>query len=91
MLTNMLPLLLTAHLPLADLPDHLARQYILRDWASSPVLQSITKSTGRLCPTSRWTCSCCTKLVNRTLSDRTSRAYRLAPFLTFGGPFQLAS
>ncbi len=35
-----LPLLLTAHLPLTDLPNHLARQYILRDWASSPALQA---------------------------------------------------
>lgn len=35
-----LPLLLTAHLPLADLPSHLARQYIIRDWASSPTLQA---------------------------------------------------
>jgi len=35
-----LPLLLTAHLPLTDLPNHLARQYILRDWASSPYLQT---------------------------------------------------
>lgn len=33
------PLLLTAHLPLTDLPNHLARQYILRDWASSPWFQ----------------------------------------------------
>jgi hypothetical protein len=33
------PLLLTAHLPLSDLPNHLARQYVLRDWASSPYLQ----------------------------------------------------
>lgn len=35
-----LPLLLTAHLPLVDLPGHLARQYIIRDWASSPYLQA---------------------------------------------------
>jgi hypothetical protein len=34
-----MPLLLTAHLPLTDLPNHLARQYILRDWASSPWFQ----------------------------------------------------
>jgi hypothetical protein len=33
-----LPLLLTAHLPLDDVPNHLARQYILRDWAQSPTL-----------------------------------------------------
>jgi hypothetical protein len=35
----LVPLLLTTYLPLPDLPDHLARQYILRDWASSPQLQ----------------------------------------------------
>ena len=34
-----LPLLLTAHVPVSDLPNHLARQYILRDWAQSPMLQ----------------------------------------------------
>lgn len=34
------PLLLTTHLPLVDLPGHLARQYVIRDWASSPYLQS---------------------------------------------------
>lgn len=39
-LLAILPLLLTAHVPLTDLPNHLARQYILRDWASSPFLQS---------------------------------------------------
>lgn len=35
-----LPFLLTRHLPLNDLPDHLARQYILRDWAGSQILQT---------------------------------------------------
>jgi hypothetical protein len=35
-----LPLLLTAHLPLTDLPNHLARQYIPRDWSNSPALQA---------------------------------------------------
>src|SRR5689334_20409201 len=35
-----LPLLLTAHIPLTDLPNHLARQYIIRDIASSPILQN---------------------------------------------------
>ncbi|WP_428484046.1 hypothetical protein [Rhodopila sp.] len=34
-----IPLLLTAHLPLVDLPGHLARQYVIRDWSSSPDLQ----------------------------------------------------
>lgn len=33
------PLLLTAHIPMEDLPNHLARQYVLRDWAHSPDLQ----------------------------------------------------
>jgi hypothetical protein len=114
-LLNALPLLLTAHLPLGDLPDHLARQYILRDWASSSILQSIYQIHWALVPNLaldlfvlplrplvspetalRLFCICTvlllfcgTKLVNRTLSDRTSRAYRLVPFLTFGGPFQL--
>src|SRR3954452_15194401 len=37
---SILPLLLTQHLPLADLPNHLARMYILRDWAASPELQA---------------------------------------------------
>ncbi len=39
-LLAILPLLLTAHLPLTDLPNHLARQYILRDWAGSSFLQT---------------------------------------------------
>src|SRR4051812_44672624 len=39
-LAAILPLLVTAHLPLTDLPNHLARQYIIRDWASSPALQA---------------------------------------------------
>jgi hypothetical protein len=40
----LVPLLLTTYLPLPDLPDHLARQYILRDWASSPQLQVLSYS-----------------------------------------------
>src|SRR3954451_19379285 len=39
-LAALLPLLVTAHLPLTDLPNHLARQYIIRDWVSSPALQA---------------------------------------------------
>jgi hypothetical protein len=39
-MVSILPLLLTAHLPLSDLPAHLARLYILKDWASSPYLQT---------------------------------------------------
>ena len=35
-----LPLLLTKHLPLMDLPNHLARQYILRDVAQNQTLQT---------------------------------------------------
>jgi hypothetical protein len=34
-----LPLLITAHLPLTDLPNHLARQYILHDLPNSAVLR----------------------------------------------------
>lgn len=34
-----LPFLLTAHLPLTDLPNHLARQVILRDWSHSAAFQ----------------------------------------------------
>jgi hypothetical protein len=37
---TLVPLLLTAHLPLSDLPNHLARQFVLRDWATSPALQA---------------------------------------------------
>ena len=45
-----LPLLLTAHLPLTDLPNHLARQYILRDWSSSPFLQTFYYIRWELVP-----------------------------------------
>ena len=45
-----LPLLLTAHLPLTDLPNHLARQYILRDWAGSPYLQTFYDVRWALVP-----------------------------------------
>lgn len=34
-----LPLFLTAQIPLLDLPNHLAHQYIFRDWSSSVWLQ----------------------------------------------------
>lgn len=34
------PLLLTSHLPLSDLPNHLARQFILRDIANSTALRT---------------------------------------------------
>jgi hypothetical protein len=45
-----LPLLLTKHLPLVDLPNHLARQYILRDLTNSPVLQNIYEVRWALVP-----------------------------------------
>lgn len=45
-----LPLLLTAHLPLTDLPNHLARQFILRDWSSSPYLQTFYDVRWALVP-----------------------------------------
>jgi hypothetical protein len=45
-----LPLLITAHLPLTDLPNHLARQYILRDWANSPILQTFYSVHWALVP-----------------------------------------
>jgi hypothetical protein len=45
-----LPLLLTAHLPLTDLPNHLARQYILRDWSGSPFLQAFYYIRWELVP-----------------------------------------
>lgn len=109
-----LPLLLTAHLPLSDLPNHLARQYILRDWATSPSLQMFYLIHWRLVPNLalelfvlgarvfmpldaavRAFCIATvlllffgTRLVNRTLSGNTSRAYRLTPLLCYGGPFQ---
>lgn len=49
-LVSILPLLLTGHLPLTDLPDHLARQYILRDLAHSPILQSFYEVHWALVP-----------------------------------------
>ena len=39
LLATLVPLMLTAHLPLSDLPDHLARQQVLHDLAGSAVLQ----------------------------------------------------
>jgi hypothetical protein len=33
------PLFLTAHVPLFDMPNHIARQYVIRDIATSPTLQ----------------------------------------------------
>ncbi|WP_428483735.1 hypothetical protein [Rhodopila sp.] len=109
-----LPLLLTAHLPLSDLPNHLARQYILRDWASSPSLQqfyyihwdlvpnlalelfvlaarqvmSIDLAVRAFCLSTVLMLFLGTRLINRTLSGGQSRAYRVAPLLCYGGPFQ---
>lgn len=44
------PLLITRHLPLSDLPNHLARQFILRDWVESPALQTYYSYEWRLVP-----------------------------------------
>src|SRR5262245_129880 len=33
------PLFLTAHVPLFDMPNHIARQYVIRDIATNPTLQ----------------------------------------------------
>src|SRR5690348_1001921 len=49
-LVCILPLLLTDHLPLTDLPNHLARQYILRDWGISKELQTFYVVHWRLVP-----------------------------------------
>ncbi|MDR3539277.1 MAG: hypothetical protein P4L71_22505 [Acetobacteraceae bacterium] len=109
-----LPLLLTAHLPLTDLPNHLARQYILRDWASSPTLQafyaihwalvpnlaleifvlavrrvmSIDLAIRTFCIVTMLLLFGGTRLVNRQLGGAQARAYRFAPLLCYGGPFQ---
>jgi hypothetical protein len=45
-----LPLLLTAHLPLVDLPNHLARQVIIRDLPNSPYLQQFYQVQWDLVP-----------------------------------------
>jgi len=108
------PLLLTAHLPLSDLPNHLARQYILRDWADSPALQSFYTYHWTLVPNLalelfvlplravvpldlavRLFCIATvallcvgTRAVNRILGGPTAYAYRTAPLLCYGGPFQ---
>jgi hypothetical protein len=113
-LVCILPLLLTAHLPLTDLPNHLARQYILRDWADSPILQQfytihwalvpnlaleiVVIALRQVMPIDLAVRAFCivtvlllflgTRLVNRTLSGGSSRAYRVAPLLCYGGPFQ---
>jgi hypothetical protein len=109
-----LPLLLTAHLPLVDLPGHLARQYVLRDWANSPALQqfyyiqwalvpnlaleifvlaarqvmSIDMAVRAFCISTMLLLFFGTRLVNRELSNHSSRVYRVAPLLCYGGPFQ---
>lgn len=109
-----LPLLLTAHLPLNDATNHLARQYVLRDWASSPALQNYYYIHWALVPNLamelftlalRWALPlpvilrlfCIgivlllffgTRMVNRQLAGPTSRVYRAAPVLCWGGPIQ---
>src|SRR5262249_22530294 len=45
-----LPFLLTAHLPLTDLPNHLARQYIIRDWSSDTNFQTFYAYRWSLVP-----------------------------------------
>lgn len=49
-LIAILPLLLTAHLPLADLPNHIGRQFILRDLSVSPILQQFYEVHWALVP-----------------------------------------
>ncbi|MBS0640639.1 MAG: hypothetical protein JSS43_12245, partial [Proteobacteria bacterium] len=111
---TILPLLLTQHLPLADLPNHLARMYILRDWHNSPNLQAFYVPHWALVPNLalelfvlalrpvlspdgavRAFCIVTvlmlflgTRSVNRAVSDGTATAYRVAPLLVYGGPFQ---
>lgn len=47
---SIVPLLITQHLPLTDLPNHLARQYVLRDIAGSKVLQTFYEVHWSLVP-----------------------------------------
>lgn len=49
-LACVLPLLITAHLPLVDLPGHLARQFVIRDLARSPDLQTFYSVHWALVP-----------------------------------------
>jgi hypothetical protein len=50
LLIALAPLILTAHLPLSDLPDHLARQYVLRDLQTSAALQQFYAVRWALVP-----------------------------------------
>ncbi|MFV0623552.1 hypothetical protein ACBY01_06015 [Sphingomonas sp. ac-8] len=50
LLACLVPLLITAHLPLSDLPNHLARQFLLRDWATSSAAQTFYSYEWRLVP-----------------------------------------
>ena len=45
-----LPFLITSYLPLTDLPNHLARQHILSDWATSSTLQQYYNYQWQLVP-----------------------------------------
>ncbi|HVP85356.1 MAG TPA: hypothetical protein VMS78_11590 [Rhizomicrobium sp.] len=45
-----LPLFLTAQIPLVDLPNHLAHQYIFRDWSTSVWLQKYYFVTPQVTP-----------------------------------------
>lgn len=47
---TLVPLVLTAHLPLSDLPNHLARQVVLRDLAGSGVLRDYYAAHWALVP-----------------------------------------
>ena len=47
---TLLPFLLTAHLPLSDLPNHLARQHILANWSASTALQEYYRPHFGLMP-----------------------------------------
>jgi hypothetical protein len=50
LLIALTPLILTSHLPLSDLPNHLARQYVLRDLPDSPALQQFYTVRWALVP-----------------------------------------
>lgn len=47
---TLLPFLLTAHLPLSDLPNHVARQHVLANWSESAALQEYYRTHLALMP-----------------------------------------
>ncbi len=113
-LAAVLPFLITAHLPLVDLPNLLARQHILNEWSASPDLQRfyyykidivpnlaldifvfaahhvmpIDSAVRLFCVATLGLIFAGTRLVNRQLGGEQSRVYRVAPFLSSGGPHQ---